>query len=82
MTVINSYISANFTMGLETTSSLPAKVGPFSDYLNNLWAPAWNVVIIYSNSLDINFDAVVYGYAFRNHWMWINGLKMASIYND
>lgn len=76
MSVINSYISANFTMGSETIATLPKKPGKFSNYLNDLWAPAWNVVIILSRYSPINFDAVIYGYAFRNHWLWINGLKL------
>lgn len=25
-----------------------------------------------------NYDTIVYGYAFRNHWMWINGVSIHS----
>ena len=42
-----------------------------STELNKLWDPAWNVVII---STPANIDSVLYGYAFRGHWLWFNGL--------
>ena len=40
-----------------------------SDHLKDLWHPAWNVVTLTSISSS---DAVLYGYAFRDHWMWYN----------
>jgi hypothetical protein len=33
------------------------------------------VVVVY-NSDGISSDSVVYGYAFRDHWMWYNGFLM------
>ena len=42
-----------------------------SDNLNRMWDPAWNVLIYSFNS---NVDAIIYGYAFRGHWLWFNGL--------
>lgn len=42
-----------------------------SNHLNTIWDPAWNVMIF---NLHYNVDAVVYGYAFRNHWLWFNGV--------
>ncbi len=41
-----------------------------SNYLNKLWDPAWNVFVIQTT---VSKDTVVYGYAFRDHWMWYNG---------
>lgn len=81
MTIIQGYINANFSMGEENLNTLPGRVGPFSDYLNGLWAPAWNVVIIYNGKSNEKFDAILYGYAFRDHWMWINGLSLLSFSN-
>ena len=49
-----------------------------STHLNSLWAPAWNVVIV---SAGAAYDSVVYGYAFRDHWMWINGVTRPGSFN-
>jgi hypothetical protein len=27
-----------------------------------------------------NYDNVVYGYAFRDHWLWVNGLNNEGVY--
>jgi hypothetical protein len=43
-----------------------------SDTLNNAWDPAWNV-FVFELVGDPNLDAIVVGYAFRDHWMWFNG---------
>lgn len=52
----------------------PANLAGFSvalsDILNNAWAPAWNVFTI--KLINPSLDAVLYGYAFNNHWMWFN----------
>lgn len=43
-----------------------------SDILNKAWDPAWNVVLI-SQSLGVDtVKSVVYGYAFKEHWLWLN----------
>lgn len=48
-----------------------------STKLNNLWDPAWNVLILrYTNTAE---DAVVYGYAFNNHWIWLNNYKDTKV---
>lgn len=44
-----------------------------SDKLNNEWSPAWNVVVLVNNPL---YDTVLYGYAFKNQWMWYNGVPV------
>jgi hypothetical protein len=43
-----------------------------SDTLNTAWDPAWNV-FVFELVGDPTVDAVVVGYAFRDHWMWFNG---------
>ena len=43
--------------------------------MNGLWDPAWNVVIVKSL---VTFDTILYGYAFNNHWMWINGIAIPN----
>lgn len=43
-----------------------------SIHLNDLWNPAWNVVVTQITA-KIS-DAILYGYAFRGHWMWFNAL--------
>jgi hypothetical protein len=43
-----------------------------SDNLNNAWDPAWNV-FVFELVGDTTVDAIVVGYAFRDHWMWFNG---------
>jgi hypothetical protein len=37
------------------------------------------VVIVYFTD-NKNYDAVLYGYGFREHWSWFNGMKTASGY--
>lgn len=44
-----------------------------SDKLNNGWSPAWNVVVLASPP---QYDTVLYGYAFNDHWMWYNGVPV------
>ena len=68
LTEIWTYINGN--IGSHTaTSSYDAFNIAFSGHLNSLWAPAWNVFVIKTTATD---DAVLYGYAFNNHWMWFN----------
>ena len=42
-----------------------------SDRLNDRWDPAWNVVLALTSKL---YDVILYGYAFRNQWMWFKGV--------
>lgn len=73
MTEIQATI-ANYPI-TSTTSllSIDGVAQTISIHLNDLWAPAWNVVIIKCPS---GYDSVVYGYSFRYHWMWINGVSI------
>ncbi len=64
-------VNALQTKPPETTYA--ASASTMSNDLNAIWAPAWNVVVVsYQNGS--NYDSVIYGYAFRNHWFWQNGL--------
>jgi hypothetical protein len=58
-------------------SSLAAAGSTLSDELGTLWAPAWNVVIVYYGD-GKNYDAVLYGYGFNRHWFWLNGFKLTN----
>ena len=80
-TVIWEYINPNFDLKWirsTLTSSSDTKLVDFSkqlsDYLNLQWNEAWNVVVAYIND-GTNFDTVFYGYAFRDHWLWYNGIQ-------
>lgn len=48
-----------------------------SNALNELWDPAWNVLFAQLSTLTVDF--VVFGYAFRFHWMWHNNYMGFSI---
>jgi hypothetical protein len=48
-----------------------------SDTLNTAWDPAWNV-FVFELVGDSTLDAIVVGYAFRDHWMWFNGYSYIS----
>jgi hypothetical protein len=80
MTTIWNYVNKNLDrtkpkselMGRNDGTLKNFAVG-FSDYLNELWDAAWNVILVYIAD-GSNSDSVVYGYAFRQHWFWYNGL--------
>jgi hypothetical protein len=84
--LIQGYINQNFSpthlwsqlINSGNTVLSDFSVG-FSNYLNEQWDPAWNVVTIYL-SVKGNSDCVFYGYAFRDHWMWFNGYAMNDGY--
>ena len=44
-----------------------------SDALNELWDPAWNVVV--AELADPSQVMVCYGYAYKSHWAWYNIYK-------
>jgi hypothetical protein len=86
MTVIWDYINTNFskawsgaTVTGQGDTTLSDFSSAFSTELNRLWDPAWNVVVVYITD-GSNSDSVVYGYAFRDHWMWYNGFLMNDGY--
>lgn len=65
---LHSHFDSNWNLNV----GLNTFVAETSDDLNSLYDPFWNVVASYYNGM--NFDGVLYGYAFRGHWFWINGL--------
>lgn len=74
MTEITDYITTNAASLATTTGMLPCIqfCTALSGHLNTLWDPAWNVIILTTAAYS---DAVLYGYAFRSHWVWINGYR-------
>jgi hypothetical protein len=72
LTIIRAKINAFDRTAFYTSygSFAPA----LSEQLNTLWPPAWNVVVLFSIDAK-NYDAVLYGYGFREHWSWFNGMK-------
>ena len=71
------YTMINSVDPSELTSSLSMNATTISDELNTLWDPAWNVVIVYYGDGN-NYDSVLYGYGFREHWFWFNGWKRSD----
>ncbi len=61
MNSIDSHISGYDTLAMALA---------ISNDLNDLWDEAWNVFVC--SLFNSERDAVVYGYAFRDHWLWIN----------
>ena len=70
MTEIQTAINNNPLTSSSSAFDLDSASQNISTRLNSLWDPAWNVFIVRQ---DKAYDAIVFGYAFRNHWMWING---------
>jgi hypothetical protein len=69
-------IVAGFNPALEF-DKYTAWVTNTSNDLNDLWDPAWNVVVVYPTDL-MNYDSVLYGYAYREHWFWSNGHRISN----
>lgn len=71
ITQVRTFINQNPLPTNGISANLDNVAQNISTQLNDLWNPAWNVVVY---SFSSNVDAVLYGYAFRGHWMWFNGL--------
>ena len=78
LTVIWDYIHTNFKANVDADTIQTFNLG-LSDNLNALWAPAWNIITVRISRATSYNDVVLYGYAFRNHWMWFNGYTDPSI---
>lgn len=79
LTVIWNYINQNFKRNVDA-STIQIFVADLSNHLNDMWAPAWNIVIVQIDTTTPDYnDVVLYGYAFRDHWMWYNGYIDPSI---
>lgn len=73
LTVIWSYINANLKRNVDADTIDAFNTG-LSEDLNGRWAYAWNVITVHIKTGPSTYnDAILYGYAFRNHWMWYNG---------
>ena len=75
MTTIQKAINKTPITSSATPTQIDTIAQAISTQLNTLWEPAWNVIIANSPA---GKNTIVYGYAFRNHWMWINGLTVAG----
>lgn len=75
MGVIHFNIDNNPVSSANTDTEVNAIAQAISTRLNSLYAPAWNVVIYQSIQ---PYDTVLYAYAFRNQWMWINGISIPT----
>ena len=49
-----------------------------STELTRLWDPAWNMVIV--KSIE-PYDTILYAYAYKDQWMWINGIPIPTTSN-
>ena len=74
LTDIWSFINSNALTAF-SSSNYAKFSSDLSDHLNTLWHPAWNVITVKTIASS---DTVVYGYAFREHWMWYNGFKLLN----
>ena len=77
MTEVQTVISNNPITDSTSLMSYEDKAQAISTALNTLWDPAWNVFIVKS---EICYNTILYGYAFREHWMWINGITLDTTY--
>ena len=73
------YNQINTVPSLISSMLLGTSAKNISDNLNALWDPSWNVVIVYYTDYN-NYDSVMYGYGFREHWFWFNGYQISSGY--
>ena len=60
----------------ESTALTPTKAVYISRTLNGEYDPYWNTVS--GVITDSTKDCVLFGYAFRGHWIWINNYKGSS----
>jgi hypothetical protein len=81
LNTIWNYINTNFDPKI-TSAKITAGDITFTNFatglatqLNKQFDPAWNVVVAHTGQLS-NSDTILYGYAFKDHWLWYNGFKM------
>lgn len=79
ITDIWRYINSNFKDNASSDNIQAFSTG-LSTNLNNMWDPAWNVVVVKIATLAsaVN-DVVLYGYAYKGHWLWYNGWTDSSL---
>lgn len=75
MTQIQTQITNNPIASGYQRTQIDTVAQTISTYLNNLWAPAWNIVIVKSIQ---PYDTVLYAYSYKDHWMWINGVDIPN----
>jgi hypothetical protein len=60
----------------DSNSNLMEFAVNLSNAFNSAWNPAWNVFVL--QLLDPTVDVILFGYAFNNHWIWINGYQYSG----
>lgn len=77
MTEIWKNLEANIDQAVKSMDDavITGLTKEMSERLNARWSSAWNVVLLMTSSV---FDSIFYGYAFRDQWMWYNGVPFAS----
>lgn len=85
MNAIWDYINSNFDFTLTSNAIYYAANYPLESFaeglsndLNARFHRAWNVVVVHDGMQNSNSDAILYGYAFREHWFWYNGHPMTD----
>lgn len=86
MNIVRGYIYNNFSLAWKYgtvispgDSTLVNFANRFSTEMNRIFEPAWNIFVVYLTDKS-NSDTVLYGYAFRDHWFWLNGVQMNDGY--
>lgn len=70
-----SFINANFKR-YSDMNALQTFNLELSNTLNAKWDPAWNIVTMSISITNLEYnDVILYGYAFRQHWLWYNGYE-------
>jgi hypothetical protein len=81
LTLIQGKLDLGFAALASGTITEAGFVRNISDELNKEWDPAWNVMLLsnYNEQTtpdgadgNLDFSQVLYGYAFRHHWLWFN----------
>jgi hypothetical protein len=82
-TAIDTAVSSSMSASVDGTNAVYGyNLGKFAKKLSeNLessqnWAQFWNVFLIVQDAAN---DAVVYGYAFNNHWLWKNNIPFTGL---
>lgn len=79
LTLINSTIKAAVALyQADTTSNADLFCKNISDTLNAAWETAWNVVV-FEPGPSRYLSAIVYGYAYNEHWLWFNNYTIICL---
>jgi len=80
-TAINTAIDEAIKISPDAADITKYNLGTFaqklSEYLETTlqWHQFWNVFVVVQTEAS---DTVVYGYAFKSHWLWRNNVRFSS----